>query len=39
MVRNVPLWREILIMEEAMHVQGWEVYEKSVQFLLNFVVT
>ena len=34
---NVPLWWEILIMEEAIHVWG-KVFVKSLYFPLNFAV-
>ena len=34
---NVPLWRMMLIVEEAMHMCGYEACGKSLYFLLSFV--
>jgi len=36
LVTNVLLWCVMLIMREAMHVQGQGVYRKSLSSLLNF---
>lgn len=37
-VTNVPLWWEMLIMEEAMHVWGQEIYEILLNLPLSFPV-
>ena len=37
-VTNGPLWCEVLLEGEAMHVWGQKVYEKSLYLLFNFAM-
>ena len=35
---NVPLWWDMLIMEEAMHMPGQEMHGKSLYLPVNFAM-